>query len=255
MRQLERQHAATQAVLLAHGQGVLRVRWQAGVVHARHLGLRLQPARNRERVVAMRLHAHAQRLHTLEHDPGVEGCQHHAGVLRTMGKNFSRTMASGWRTARRPSHGPVRPRYLVPECITMSAPSAMGRCNSGVAKQLSTASSAPALWAMSASADVAHLGQRVGGRFGEQQFGVGAHRSTSTSTSVCEQNVVSTPKRANSLANQLDRGAEHGARQHHVVARLEQADDHHQHDGRHAAGRGDAGLGCLPARPGAARSW
>ncbi|MOA58198.1 hypothetical protein D3C78_1825450 [compost metagenome] len=42
--------------------------------------------------------------------------------------------------------------YLVAEWMTISAPRANGFCSTGVQKQLSTASSAPLAWAMSASA-------------------------------------------------------------------------------------------------------
>ena len=42
-------------------------------------------------------------------------------------------------------------RYLVAECMTRSAPSAKGRVRTGVAVVLSTASTAPAAWAISAA--------------------------------------------------------------------------------------------------------
>ena len=42
-------------------------------------------------------------------------------------------------------------RYLVPECMTTSAPSAMGCVSTGVCTVESTASSAPAWWAMLAA--------------------------------------------------------------------------------------------------------
>ncbi len=44
--------------------------------------------------------------------------------------------------------------YLVAEWITTSAPSFSGCCRAGVQKQLSTASSAPLAWAISASAAI-----------------------------------------------------------------------------------------------------
>ena len=43
-------------------------------------------------------------------------------------------------------------RYLVAECMTMSAPCSIGRVSTGVPTVESTASSAPARWAMSAAA-------------------------------------------------------------------------------------------------------
>ena len=56
-------------------------------------------------------------------------------------------------------------RYLVAECMTMSAPSASGRVRTGVAAVESTASRAPAAWAISADAgDVGDRPERVRGR-------------------------------------------------------------------------------------------
>ena len=43
-------------------------------------------------------------------------------------------------------------RYLVAECMTMSAPSSSGRCSIGEAKVLSTATSRPCFFAMAAIA-------------------------------------------------------------------------------------------------------
>ena len=71
------------------------------------------------------------------------------------GKNFSSTMASLAHKAPAMTR-PWPSKYLVPECMMMSAPMSMGRCNTGVAKQLSSASKAPALCAMSANAAMSH---------------------------------------------------------------------------------------------------
>ena len=52
-------------------------------------------------------------------------------------------------------------RYFVAECMTMSAPSSIGRVRIGVATVLSTARRAPAPWAISAAAAmsvIAHVG-------------------------------------------------------------------------------------------------
>ena len=76
---IEGHHAAALARLLAHGEFMLRVRSQTGVVNTRHAGLRLKPLRERQRAGAVRLHADAQRLHALENHPGVERRQRHAG--------------------------------------------------------------------------------------------------------------------------------------------------------------------------------
>ena len=76
---IERHDSAAHARLLAHGQFVLRVRGQAGVIDVRHVGLLLQPLRQRQRSVALGAHANRQRFHTLGDDPRVERRQHHAG--------------------------------------------------------------------------------------------------------------------------------------------------------------------------------
>ena len=56
-------------------------------------------------------------------------------------------------------------RYLVAECMTMSAPCSIGRVSTGVAEVLSTPSTAPARWAISADrGDVGDLPARVGRR-------------------------------------------------------------------------------------------
>ena len=66
-----------------------------------------------------------------------------------VGPALRRNVVSGSCTSARlpstapPSTRPCPSRYLVAEWITMSAPSATGRCNAGVQKQLSTASRAP----------------------------------------------------------------------------------------------------------------
>ena len=63
----------------------------------------------------------------------------------------SPTSAFG-RPPRRPITRPCPSRYLVAEWITMSAPSSSGRCSAGVQNTLSTASSAPAFFAIRDSA-------------------------------------------------------------------------------------------------------
>ena len=50
-------------------------------------------------------------------------------------------------------------RYLVAECMTMSAPSVSGRVSTGDAAVESTASNAPAVWAISAAAAISVMVQ------------------------------------------------------------------------------------------------
>ena len=95
---------------------------------------------------------------------------------------------------------PCPSRNLVPECTTISAPSCKGRCSTGVAKQLSTASKAPAPWARSASAAMSH--RSVSGLVGvsaNSRRVLGRMAACQAARSVCGTNVVCTPKRAMSV--------------------------------------------------------
>jgi hypothetical protein len=51
--------------------------------------------------------------------------------------------------------------------------------------------------------DVAHLGQRVGGRLGEQQRVFGSHRRAPRATSVWDTKLVSTPNLAKSCSRRM----------------------------------------------------
>ena len=90
-------------------------------------------------------------------------------------------------------------RYLVPECMMMSAPKAMGSCKAGVAKQLSTHSKAPALWAMSAKARMSQTS--VSGLVGvsaNSSLVLGRMAACQAATSVCDTKLDSTPNLARS---------------------------------------------------------
>ena len=92
-------------------------------------------------------------------------------------------------------------RNLVPEWMTTSAPSASGFCSTGVAKQLSTASSAPASCAIAASATMSHtsVSGLVGVSANSRRVLPGRTAARHSAMSVCDTKLVSTPKRANSL--------------------------------------------------------
>ena len=124
-------------------------------------------------------------------------------AVRTMGANFS-VMSARLAHSAPAITRPCPSRYLVPECMTMSAPSAAGFCSTGVAKALSTASSAPASCAMAASAAMSHTS--VSGLVGvsaNSSFVFGLTAARHSATSVCETKVVSTPNLPNSLANRF----------------------------------------------------
>ena len=76
-----------------------------------------------------------------------------------------------------PSARPWPSIYLVEECTTIWAPNSIGRCSAGLAKALSTTSSAPCLSAILATAFDVHDRQGgIGRRFQEQHAGLGPHR-------------------------------------------------------------------------------
>ncbi|MDT4864496.1 hypothetical protein FQZ97_992590 [compost metagenome] len=84
--------------------------------------------------------------------------------------------------------------------MTMSAPSFIGNCRAGVAKQLSTHSSAPALCAKSANARMSQTS--VSGLVGvsaNSSFVVGLIAACHAATSVWETKVDSTPNFARSV--------------------------------------------------------
>ena len=76
-------------------------------------------------------------------------------ALRITGTNLLSINSSGPHTAPAITR-PWPSRYLVPLCVMRSAPIDAGCWSAGLQKQLSTASSAPPAWAMSASARMSH---------------------------------------------------------------------------------------------------
>ncbi|MCY1375215.1 hypothetical protein D9M69_626130 [compost metagenome] len=103
-----------------------------------------------------------------------------------------------------PSTRPWPSICLVAECTTMSAPNFIGCCSAGEQKQLSTTSSALALWAMSATA--AMSATSVSGFDGVSRknslvFGRTAARHASRS--VGSTKVVSTPNLPKILLNSV----------------------------------------------------
>ena len=124
-------------------------------------------------------------------------------ALRCTGK--IRSSISAWLAHSAPAiTRPWPSKYLVAECSTTSAPKRMGFCSAGLQKQLSTTSSAPPSWAMSASAWMSHTS--VKGLVGVSAISslvLGRMALFHSVTSVCETKVVSMPKRAISLPSSL----------------------------------------------------
>ena len=93
-------------------------------------------------------------------------------------------------------------RYLVPEWMTKSAPNSTGFCSAGEQKQLSTASTAPPRWAMSARAAMSQTS--VSGLVGDSAISrrvLGRIAARHSSTSVCETKLDSTPNLPISLCS------------------------------------------------------
>ena len=119
-------------------------------------------------------------------------------AVRTIGPNTSTISFEGPQMAPAITR-PWPSRYLVPECMTRSAPISAGRCMAGVQKQLSTASNAPALCAKLASAAMSHTS--VSGLVGvsaNSSLVLGRSAAVHSATSVCDTNVVCTPNLPNS---------------------------------------------------------
>ena len=119
-------------------------------------------------------------------------------LLRMVGTNFASISSCGPHSAPAITR-PWPSRYLVPECITRSAPNLIGCCRAGEQKQLSTSSSAPPAWAMSASAAMSQTS--VSGLLGVSANSsrvLGRMAARHSPASVCETKVVSMPNLAKS---------------------------------------------------------
>ena len=81
--ELDRDHPTEAMRHLPLRQRVLRMRGEAGVVHARDLGMRFEPLRQLKSILAVALHPQGQGLHAAQREVAVEGPQHRAdGVLQ-----------------------------------------------------------------------------------------------------------------------------------------------------------------------------
>ena len=95
--------------------------------------------------------------------------------------------------------------------------------------------------------DIAHLGERVSGRFGKQQSGVGFDCGLPfTHIGLGNKGGLHT-KLGKLTTNQLDSRPKHGVRANHMVATFEQSHAHEQNR-PHAGGRANARFGALQSR-------
>src|SRR5258706_524172 len=124
-------------------------------------------------------------------------------ALRITGTNFSLTSFSLPQTAPAITR-PCPSRYLVPEWTMKSAPYSAGLCRAGEQKQLSTASHAPADFAISDNARMSQIS--VSGFVGDSansSFVLGLIAPLQALTSVCETKLVSTPNFPNSRPSSM----------------------------------------------------
>ena len=92
--------------------------------------------------------------------------------------------------------------------------------------------------------DVAHLGQRIGGRFGKQQAGIGFDRRLPLTHIGLRHKGRLHAKLGKLAANQFDGGTKHRVRTNDMVAAFEQAHAHEQ-NGTHARSRANASFSPL----------
>ena len=196
-------------------------------------------------------HAYAQRFQALEHHPGVERSQRHAGSTHHGARTSSTMIFDGPQIA--PGHHAalaieVLGAGMNDEVGTELRPAAAMRrraeavvdCQQGThVVCASSASAAMSHTSVSGLVGVSANSSLVLGRNAALPGGhVGLRHKGRLDTELAEL-----------AANQRDGRAEHRARADHVVTRLEQAHAHHE-DGAHAGRCAYARLRCLQARPG-----
>ena len=159
---------------LALRERVLRMRSQAGVVHARDLRLLLEPVRQRERAARSAAPCAAP---ASSRRAARGSCRTGPAIAPTaFCRKPSRSRSASWRgslptTATPPITSEWPFRYLVVECTTMSKPSSSGRCTHGLAKVLSaTRDDAARAADLGDRAQVGQPQQRVGRRLDPDQL-------------------------------------------------------------------------------------
>ena len=240
---VEGDHRPTQPGLLPHRQFVLRMRGQSGVVDARHRRLGLQPSSHRQRIGALRLHADAQCLHALEHDPGVERRQRHAGGAHHRSEDVDDQLRG---SADRAGHDTALPVEVLGARMDHQVGAQFGRAlqRRRAEAVVDRQQRAGGMGDVGQGGDVADIGQRVGRRLGEQQARLRPHRGAPFGDVGLRDEGRLHAELAELLAEQVERRAEDGARADDVVAGLQQAHAHHE-DRRHAGGGADGGFGAF----------
>ena len=219
---------------------------QARVVHACHRGLVLQPAGQLQCAFGLGAHADVQGFQALEHHPGIEGRQRHARALEHRQELVRHQLLAGTQGTR---HDPALPIQVLGARVHhhVSAESHRTLQRRRGKAVVHRQQRAGLMRNGRQRSNVTDFGQGIGGRFGEQQPGVGTHgRLPGREVSLRNKGGFHA-ELGQVRADQLDRGAKHRLRAHDVVAGLEQGHAHHQ-DGRHARGGGDRSLGAFQRR-------
>ena len=234
------------AVHLAHGQFVLRVAGQAGVMHPCHCRVRLQPMGQLQRQRTLRTHAQAECFQTFEHHPGVEGRQHHPGVFLHREESIDHHALG---RADGTGHDPALP---VQELGARMGHDVSAHLDRALQRRRGKAvvhgqPGAGVVGQVGQCGNIADLGEGVGGGFSKQQPRVRPDGGFPGGQVGLWHRCGFDAEAGKFRTDQLEGGSEHRLRIDHVIARLEQAEAH-QHDGRHARRRGQAGLGPLHRR-------
>ena len=175
----ERDHGAAAARLLRHRQLVLRMRREARVVDALDLRLALEPGREDVRPLALCAHPDRQRLEALQHDPGVERRQRHAGTPHDRHETL---VDDALGRADRAGDDPALPVEVLGAgvdhqvCAVLDRSLQRRRAETVVDGEPGTG----VLRNRRQGSNVADLGQRIGRRLGEQQLAcsAGPHPAT-----------------------------------------------------------------------------
>src|SRR5579883_3041188 len=123
---------------------------QSGIEDLLHFRVFRQKFCDPAAILVMLLHAHRKCLHTTQHQPAFKWSKNAAcGLLHKPKPLFMLRPGTNQYSAQ-PVAVPIR--NFVVECITISAPSSIGRCKYGDINVLSTLISIPCSWQMSATA-------------------------------------------------------------------------------------------------------
>ena len=161
------------AVAVEHRVGDLveRVGRQAGVAHPRHPRMRREPLREFERVGLRALHPQRERAQSAQRKERLERARYRARSA-SAATRAARAVRANAVTSTPISRSEWPARYLVTECMTMSAPSSSGRTFSGVAKVASTRDDRSRLvCGLDQPRQIGHRQQRIRHRLEPQQPG------------------------------------------------------------------------------------